>query len=76
MLRILLTTLLIFILSGCDDRDIIVISPSLPPLDCNEYVQRIGADFARRGMLESTMAARAIKKAEADCQAENRRRGY
>ena len=51
-------------------------TPPLPKLDCNEYVRDVGFDFARRGIFDSTMAKKAIKKAKEECNAENKRRGY
>lgn len=62
---------------GCErDTHYHINSPMLPELDCREYVRSVGADMARRGLTNSSIAKNAIAKAERECEAENRRRGY
>ena len=56
---------------------VIVITPNLPKLDCAERATRAAVDVASRGLLTSEgVGKQAIDKARADCEEENKRRGY
>ena len=55
---------------------VIIITPNLPKLDCAERANRAAADVARRGLGTSPAGRQVIEKAKADCEAENKRRGY
>ena len=56
---------------------VIVITPNLPKLDCAERARRAAVDVASRGLLTSEgVGKQAIDKARADCEEENKRRGY
>ena len=77
---LLLAVAILLIFSSCgDDNDsptVIVITPNLSKLDCNESVNRAAADVARRGLGTSGAGRQVIEKVKADCAAENKRRGY
>ena len=69
------------IASFCGDRNdnsptIIVITPNLPKIDCEERVRKAVADVGSRGLGTSGAGQQVIDKAKADCDAENKRRGY
>ena len=55
---------------------VIVITPNLPKLDCAERANRAAADVASRGLEASGVGRQIIEKAIADCEEENKRRGY
>ena len=77
---LLLVVATLFIFSSCgDDNDsptVIVITPNLPKIDCEERVNRVAADVAHRGLSTSPAGRQLIEEAKADCTAENKRRGY
>ena len=82
-LLLIVATLLSF--SSCGDSNdndappptVIVITPNLPKLDCAERANRAAVDVASRGLLTSEgVGKQAIDKARADCEEENKRRGY
>ena len=56
---------------------VIIITPNLPKLDCSERANRAAADVASRGLAPFEGAGKqVVEKAIADCEAENKRRGY
>ena len=58
-------------------RSFIDVTPNLLKLDCNEYVNRVAADLASRGLVTfEEVGKQVIEKAISDCEAENKRRGY
>ena len=62
---------------GCErDGSHHTITPTLPKLNCSEYARSVGADMARRGLIDSSIAKKTIADARRECEAENARRGY
>ena len=72
----LMPVLILFLLACEGDNTIIIVEERLPKLDCSEYVKHVVYGFGNRGTIDSSFAKRAIAKAKADCEEENRRRGY
>ena len=76
-LVLFIATSMLFWCCGNDEPDIIIIeAPRLPKIDCKQYLRHVGADLARRGLGNSSIATRVIKREREWCNEENERRGY
>ena len=62
--------------NGGDSPTVIVITPNLPKIDCAARANQVAGDVAQRGLGTSPAGQQLIQQAKADCEAENRRRGY
>ena len=80
---LIIIALTVTTLSSCTNDNaappptVIVITPNLPKIDCAERANRAAADVASRGLLTfEGVGKQVIDKARADCEEENKRRGY
>ena len=73
ILLLVVVTLMTF--SFCSNNNgapptVIVITPNLPKIDCERYLERVYVDFASRGLTNFGTMQQALEQAKMDCEAE------
>ena len=79
-LRFLFVVVIVNLFAACGDDPqtvyVVPVSPQLPKIDCRKYVTKITEEVAQAGLGNSSVGQGRIVEAYADCEAENKRRGY